>query len=182
MNTARSEQTCLDDAERWKQLLDNGTFRNLEDIANHLGTSVPTVSKTLSISTIPVRLLTRMREHKATYSLRVAVEIARIFGEKSPRQSAGGRELSQDDLEQIAEEVIDEAVKKELPHFSSTPRVAIGRPSTEPGRASKTVSEFVYIEHADPARTGVAMPGHERAAKYARQLASISSMRNLILS
>lgn len=112
MNTARSEQTCLDDAVRWKQLLGDGTFQDQAHIAASLGISVPTVSRTLSISTIPVRLLSRMREHKITSSLRVAVEIARLFADTAPK--SGGRELSREDLEVIAEEVIEEAVKKEL--------------------------------------------------------------------
>ena len=111
MNTARSEQTCLDDAVRWRQLLAEGLFQDLEHIAAKLKISVPNVSKVLSIANIPEQLLLRMREHKATTSLRVAYEIARLFS-KDPANS--GSAIDQEQAELLAADVIDQAIKKDL--------------------------------------------------------------------
>ena len=107
MNTERSDQTALDDAIRWKELLGDGVFQDQQDLANALDMTVPSVSKTLAINSIPVRLLHRMKENPITSSLRAAYELSRIFvsnlGENDPERA-----------ELIGDEVIDEMVKRSL--------------------------------------------------------------------
>ena len=107
MNTERSEQTSLDDAIRWSELLEDKTFADQADLAAALETSVPTVSKTLAINDIPLKLLHRMKESSITSSLRVAYEISRIFQKDNAA-------VERDRLEIIASEVIDDVIKREL--------------------------------------------------------------------
>lgn len=110
MNTERSDQTSLDDAIRWFELLKDGTFKDQSDLATEVELSVPTVSKTLAINDIPMRLLHRMKESPITSSLRVAYEISRIFSKDAKEI----RPLDGDQAEIIGGEIIDEVIKKEL--------------------------------------------------------------------
>ena len=104
----RSQPTCLDDAVLWKEMLADGLFTGHADLAAALDLTPPNISKTLAINEIPIRLIHRMKEHQVTSSLRVAYEISRIFARKAEA------DLESEKLEVLADEVIDEVIKRNL--------------------------------------------------------------------
>ena len=108
MNVERSNQTCLDDAVRWKEMLADGLFTGHADLATALDMTQPNISKTLAINEIPNRLINRMKDNQATSSLRVAYEISRIFARKMDS------ELDSEKLDALADDVIDEVIKRNL--------------------------------------------------------------------
>lgn len=80
MNLQRSAQTCLDDAVRFKQLLDTGEFEGQVPLAKALGISQTTVSLTLSLNRLPEDVLKVMRTAPAKLcQLSFAVEFAKLF-------------------------------------------------------------------------------------------------------
>lgn len=107
INITRSSQTALDDAIRWKSLLDKGAYETSDELANRLEVSKANVSKTLSITKIPERLLRSMSDHPQTRTLSIAYEISRIFVHEN---FAGAAE----EAENLAQDIIDEIKKKDL--------------------------------------------------------------------
>lgn len=82
MNKERSPQTPLDDAVRFKALMDAREYADQESLAADMGTSQTTVSQTLSLNKIPASVLRLMREEKVQdklCQLTFATEIARMF-------------------------------------------------------------------------------------------------------
>lgn len=107
INSERSEQTVLDDAVRFKDLLDNSIFSGQTELGAGVGLDQATVSKILSINTIPDRLKRRMRDYEQLSGMRVACAIAQIF---KPAET----ERDGVTLETVADSVIDEIIKLEL--------------------------------------------------------------------
>ena len=107
MNQTRSDQTVLDDAVRWKDLLAEGIFANQEAIADSVGISGGTVSKILSINHIPEKFLIRMKEHKSTSGLRVAYELVLMFKNESVQNDSV-------DIDVLFDEVFEKIIKKEM--------------------------------------------------------------------
>lgn len=107
INITRSSQTALDDAVRWKAMIDKGTYSSQDELAARLEVSIANVSKTLSITKIPERLLRMMSDHPQTRALSIAYEVSRIF-------SAAKLKDSPEEAEYLAQEVIDEIKKKDM--------------------------------------------------------------------
>lgn len=107
INLTRSSQTALDDAVRWKAMIDKGTYASQSELALKLNVSEGNVSKTISITAIPERLLRMMSDHPQTRTLSIAYEVSRIF-------SAVKFKEAPDDAAYLAQEVIDEIKKKDM--------------------------------------------------------------------
>jgi ParB family chromosome partitioning protein len=107
INITRSSQTALDDAIRWKALIDKGAYETLDELATRLEVSKANVSKTLSINKIPERLLRAMSDHVQTRTLSIAYEVSRIFTHENFTGTA-------EEGENLAQDVIDEIKKKDL--------------------------------------------------------------------
>ncbi|WP_119155390.1 ParB/RepB/Spo0J family partition protein [Caldimonas tepidiphila] len=107
INLERSAHTVLDDAVRFQALLKAGVFESQDEIAQRLQISKSAVSQVMAINLIPERLLARMKEHPQTSSHGAAYELSRIFVAELARTDP-------DRAEQLAAEVIDEVVRKEM--------------------------------------------------------------------
>lgn len=107
INLERSAHTVLDDAVRFQALLQARVFESQEEIAQHLQISKSAVSQIMAINLIPERLLARMKEHPQTSSHGAAYEISRIFVSELAKNDP-------DRSEQLAGEVLDEVVRKEM--------------------------------------------------------------------
>jgi ParB family chromosome partitioning protein len=107
INLTRSSQTALDDAVRWKAMIDKGIYGSNGELAKRLEVSDSNVSKTLAITKIPERLLRAMTDHPKTRTLSIAYEISRIFNSEK-------FQASPEDADYLAQEVIDEIKKKDM--------------------------------------------------------------------
>ncbi|MFC6281167.1 ParB/RepB/Spo0J family partition protein [Polaromonas aquatica] len=107
INLHRSSQTALDDAVRWKGMIDKGTYANQAELAAKLEVSIATVSKTISITDIPERLLRMMSDHTQTRTLSIAYEVSRLFNAEKFKDKA-------EEVEHLAQDVIDEIKKKDM--------------------------------------------------------------------
>jgi ParB family transcriptional regulator, chromosome partitioning protein len=127
MNTERSTQTAIDDAVRFRALLDDGVFVSQDAIAEAVGLKKAMVSTVLSLTRIPERLLGRMKESDVTAGVGVAAQIARLFIDRSADDSESSAGASRtldpadpadaailEDRELVASEIIDETIRKEL--------------------------------------------------------------------
>ena len=97
LNDERNEQTTLDNALAWKSMLDDGTYKSQDHIAEHLNIKQGTVSKTLAILDLPAGVLAVIKTSPASFGIRHAQELrqlAKIMPERA--------------LESLAEQVKDE--------------------------------------------------------------------------
>lgn len=107
INLNRSSQTVLDDAIRFRELLDGNHFENQTELGAAVGYDQTQVSRILSINFIPERVRRRMKDQPATTAFKVATALARIFTDETHRQDPVA-------AERIADDIIDEIVRKEL--------------------------------------------------------------------
>lgn len=102
INTERSEQTPLDDAVRFQQLLAEGVFANQSALATELGCSQGTVSRTVSLTTIPEPFMHRLKDTHLAGNLEALEQFVKIF------------RADVDEVGAIASDVLDIAVVGEL--------------------------------------------------------------------
>lgn len=107
INLTRSSQSALDDAVRWNEMIVRKTYANQAELALRLNLSEATVSKTISITAIPERLLRMMSDHPQTRTLSIAYEVSRLF-------TASKFKDSLDEAGYLAQDVIDVVKKKGL--------------------------------------------------------------------
>ncbi len=107
INLERSQQTALDDAVRWKDMIEKGAYKDQTDLGRRLGIGKENVSKTMGLNRIPERLLRMMSEHPQTRALTIAYEISNIFGAEQFKDAP-------EKAEYIAQDVIEETTKKDL--------------------------------------------------------------------
>lgn len=98
INLERSSQTVLDDAVRWKEMIDEGLFKDQQDIAGEVGRDQSQVSRILNINKIPMALLMRMKDHDSLCTYTAATEIARLFDGPKYEQDPGAIEIMVDHL------------------------------------------------------------------------------------
>lgn len=106
INLERSSQTAIDDAMRWKDLLDRRVYVSQDELSERLKVDKSIVSRVLGINRIPHRLLRAMSDHEKTRGMSVAYLISGLFDEKKIEDK--------EKAERMAEEVIDETQKGEL--------------------------------------------------------------------
>jgi ParB family chromosome partitioning protein len=97
LNEERNDQTILDNALSWKSMLDDGTYRGQDHIAEHLNIKQGTVSKTLAVLDLPPRVLNIIRVQPSSFGIRVAQEMRQL-----------SKLVDEAALESIAEQVIAE--------------------------------------------------------------------------
>lgn len=108
VNLERSTQSGLDDAFKWKALMDRGVYKSQDELAASLDLKKEKVSKVLSITRIPERLVRTMIEYRNTSSWSTAYLVSTIF---DPRRI---EEEGADKVELLAQEILDEIIKKEM--------------------------------------------------------------------
>jgi ParB family chromosome partitioning protein len=119
LNEERNDQTALDNALSWKSMLDAGTYRSQEHIAEHLNLKQGTVSKTLAILDLPANVLAVIRTKPSAFGMRIAQElrqVAKILPEKNVEalaEQVRDEKLSVRDLEKIRERKDREPVTRE---------------------------------------------------------------------
>jgi ParB family chromosome partitioning protein len=109
INLMRSAQSSLDDAFMWRDLIDRGVYKSQDELAQRLGEKIAKVSKVMGITRIPERLIRTMIENEKTRSWSIAYLVSTIFDPS--RVNDEGLEK----VEAIAEEIVEEIIKKELP-------------------------------------------------------------------
>lgn len=121
INVERSGQTVLDDAVRFKYLIDNKVFSSQVELGAAIGIDQAAVSKTLSINAIPERIKRRMHDYPQLTQFRVACAISKIFSplESQKEASTGLSDLDDatavpPDPEALADNMIDEIIRSEL--------------------------------------------------------------------
>lgn len=108
VNKLRSTQTSLDDAFKWRSLLDRGVYKSQDELAERLEEKKEKVSKILGIRRIPERLIRTMLDNEKTSTWSVAYLISTIFDAKRIE------EMGADKVEELAREIVEEVIKKEL--------------------------------------------------------------------
>jgi ParB family chromosome partitioning protein len=97
LNEERNDQTILDNALSWKAMLDDGTYRSQDHIAEHLNMKQGTVSKTLALLDLPAGVLSIIKTRPASFGIRIAQELRQL-----------SKLVDEPALESVAEQVIDE--------------------------------------------------------------------------
>lgn len=70
-NVERRDQTPLDDALRWRELLEKGVYGSQVALARALDVREDTVSRTLSLASLPMRIISAVAESRDMMNLRV---------------------------------------------------------------------------------------------------------------
>ncbi|HGO6129315.1 TPA: ParB/RepB/Spo0J family partition protein [Burkholderia cepacia] len=78
-NKDRDEQTDFDDAYAWKKLLDDGVYRDQNELAVAVGRDPKHVSKVLQLTTLPATLLESMAKRADVVKLSHAYNLKLIF-------------------------------------------------------------------------------------------------------
>lgn len=119
LNEERNDQTILDNALSWKSMLDDGTYRGQDHIAEHLNIKQGTVSKTLAVLDLPPRVLNIIRTRPASFGIRIAQEmrqLSKVVNEaalESIAEQVIGEKLSVRDLERMRERKTHEPLTRE---------------------------------------------------------------------
>jgi ParB family chromosome partitioning protein len=95
LNEERTDQTILDNALSWKNMLEDGTYRGQDHIAEHLNIKQGTVSKTLALLDLPPRVLSIIKTRPSSFGIRIAQEMRQL-----------SKLVDEAALETIAEQVI----------------------------------------------------------------------------
>jgi len=91
LNEQRSDQSALDNAIAWRQLLDEGKVQKEEEICELTGMSAGTVNKTLALLKLPESVLAVMRERPSAIGISAGYELTlycKIAGEDRTRELA----------------------------------------------------------------------------------------------
>jgi ParB family chromosome partitioning protein len=119
LNEERNDQTILDNALSWKTMLDDGTYRGQDHIAEHLNIKQGTVSKTLAVLDLPARVLNIIRIRPASFGIRIAQEmrqLSKLVDEaalESIAEQVVAEKLSVRDLERMRERKAHEPLTRE---------------------------------------------------------------------
>lgn len=97
LNEERNDQTILDNAIAWRSMLNDGTYRSQDHIAEHLNIKQGTVSKTLAILDLPESVISIIKTRPTNFGIRIAQEL-RQLSKLVPERA----------LETIAEQVLEE--------------------------------------------------------------------------
>ena len=108
VNLMRSTQTSLDDAYRWRSLIERSVYKSQDELALRLDVKKEKVSKIIGITRIPERLVRMMVDHRTTSGWTVAYQISTIFDPKRVE------ELGAERVENLGQEIIDEIIRKEM--------------------------------------------------------------------
>lgn len=137
INVERSTQTVLDDAQRFRQILDQKLISDQKSLAEKLKISETTLSQTLAINSIPDPIVKQMKERPAASTAKAAYGIARVFidGRK--------RGIDEERLSQIALDLMSQIAAGELSGRQIMSLVE-GRLEGPRKRAQPTAVEVIY--------------------------------------
>ena len=119
LNEERNDQTILDNALSWKTMLDDGTYRGQDHIAEHLNIKQGTVSKTLAVLDLPSSVLSIIKTRPGSFGIRVAQEmrqLSKLMDEgmlESIAEQLIAEKLSVRDLERLRERKAHEPLTRE---------------------------------------------------------------------
>ncbi|MBY4733087.1 ParB/RepB/Spo0J family partition protein [Cupriavidus pauculus] len=142
LNEQRSDQSALDNAIAWRQLLDEGKVLKEEDICELTGMSAGTVNKTLALLKLPESVIAVMRERPSAIGIAAGYELTlycKIAGEDRTRDLA--TRIMNDGLS--SREV--EAIRKQAQDGKSRKVKEISRQykiRTESGQLLGTIKEW----------------------------------------
>lgn len=91
LNEQRSDQSALDNAIAWRQLLDEGKVQREDEICELTGMSAGTINKTLALLKLPESVLGVMRERPSAIGIAAGYELTlycKIAGEDRTRDLA----------------------------------------------------------------------------------------------
>lgn len=91
LNEQRSDQSALDNAIAWRQLLDEGKVQKEEEICELTGMSAGTINKTLALLKLPESVLAVMRERPSAIGIAAGYELTlycKTAGEERTRDLA----------------------------------------------------------------------------------------------
>ncbi len=91
LNEQRSDQSALDNAIAWRQLIDEGKVQKEEEICELTGMSAGTVNKTLALLKLPESVLAVMRERPSAIGIAAGYELTlyhKTAGEERTRELA----------------------------------------------------------------------------------------------
>jgi ParB family chromosome partitioning protein len=91
LNEQRSDQSALDNAIAWRQLLDEGKVQKEDEICELTGMSAGTVNKTLALLKLPESVLAVMRERPSAIGIATGYELTlycKVAGEDRTRDLA----------------------------------------------------------------------------------------------
>lgn len=104
INKERSDQSALDDAVRFRELLETGRFENQSVLGKAVGMSQPNVSRIVALNSIPERIMRRLKDTHLPNSVDALYALSQVFTKLKDDEKA----------EQLVATVIDAAVKDEL--------------------------------------------------------------------
>ena len=138
INIERSAQTALDDAIRWKSLLEKGVYKSQVELASRMGTDESVVSRILKINRIPERILRNMSAHPQVQPWTIAYEISNIFADPQfvdkPNEAAT-----------LCEDVIAQVIKDDM----SRPQVTALINSKLKGPQTRDRAESSSVKYGD---------------------------------
>lgn len=97
LNVQRDDQTALDDAIVWSKMKADGLFVNDEDIAEKLGISIGSVSKTLAMLKLDGPVLDKVKEAPQKFGVAMGYEVYLC-----------SKVMGQADLLKLVEDIIDQ--------------------------------------------------------------------------
>jgi ParB family chromosome partitioning protein len=97
LNEERNQQTDLDNAYAWKELLEDGVFKNQEELAEFLNVDQSKISKTVALLNIPAAVLAVMKTSPAKFGIRIAYELYQL-----------SKKVPEKEMEAITEQVRDD--------------------------------------------------------------------------
>lgn len=147
-NKDRREHSPLDDGLRWRDLLDRKVYSNQSDLAKALDIGNDIVSRSLSLTAIPMKVLTVISEHPPLLTLRMLNAIREFFelkGEdetidmvhKAARESLGYRDV--ENLRKAAEKPPEKRPRSEKEPFTFGGIRGELRVFTEEGRVELSI-------------------------------------------
>lgn len=111
-NNARTAQTAYDNAISWKSLLDNKVFTTKDELANAIQVPNSTISKSLSIFSLPEQAINIIRENPDKFSLRSIYSLYQFFEKTKNLEAMMEMLISLNDAEVAFD--LDALVKRKL--------------------------------------------------------------------
>lgn len=162
-NVRRREQTPLDDALKWKELLENKVFDNQAQLSEMLELPESTVSRTLQLATLPKRVITSLSDHPSLLNfqmLNALREYYKGFGEDKTldylpqieKNGWGYRRVAEDAAKANSgpvrrkrgetESIEYGGGKGEIKLFDQGSRIEVSLKGVDPERAADLVARF----------------------------------------
>ena len=117
-NNEREDQTPLDNALAWKQLLEDDIVKNETQVAEMVGMSLPNVNKTLALLELPRGVLDFIQQYPDQFGISVGYELTQLSKSADPStvldlaQRVVGEGLSKRDVEAVRKNLSNKLPKR----------------------------------------------------------------------